>query len=55
MKEGVLSSITWTAKDDATIVSMIEGGSSYAQIATALGKGLKWSDFGNRWNCHLKH
>ena len=32
-------SITWTVEDDATIVSIIVGGSSYAKIASAIGKG----------------
>ena len=46
--------ITWTAEDDATIVSMIEGGSSLAKIAPELGNGLKRNDIKNRWNHHLK-
>jgi hypothetical protein len=43
----------WTAEDDATIMSMITGGSSCTEIALALGKGLK-KDSKNRWNKDLK-
>jgi hypothetical protein len=49
---GRKSCITWTAEDDATIVSMREVGSSFAKIASKLGKGL--NDIQNRWNRHLK-
>jgi hypothetical protein len=38
----------------ATIVSMIESGSSLAKIAPELGNGLKRNDIKNRWNHHLK-
>ena len=31
----------WTAEDNATIVSMIEGDFSYSEIALELGNGLK--------------
>jgi hypothetical protein len=31
----------WTADVDAAIVSMIEGVSSYSEIASELGNGLK--------------
>ena len=53
-KSGPRSSITWTADIDATIVSMKEGGSSFANIASKLGNGLKKNDIQNRWNRHLK-
>ena len=55
VQAGRHSSITWTAEDDATIVSMIVGVSSYAKIASAMGKGLRGKDINNRWNRHLKH
>ena len=48
------SSFSWTAKDDAVIVRMNEGGSSYAEIASALGKGLNKNDIKNRWHKILK-
>jgi hypothetical protein len=41
VQRGTQSSITWTAEVDATIMSMLGGGSSYTEIALALGKGLK--------------
>ena len=41
------SSITWTAEDDEMIVSMITGGSSYTEIASALGKRLEKNDISN--------
>lgn len=31
------------------------GGSSYAEIAITLGKGLKRKDISNRWIGHQKH
>jgi hypothetical protein len=37
------------------IVSMNVGGSSYADIPSALGKGLKSKYISNRWNRHHKH
>jgi shikimate 5-dehydrogenase len=43
-----------TAGDGATIVSMIAGGSSYAEIASALGKGLKPKYISNRWQNRMK-
>ena len=52
VQAGIPSSITWTGNVDATIVSMKEGGSSFAKIASELGKGL--NDIQNRWNRHLK-
>jgi hypothetical protein len=46
----------WTVEYDATIVSMIAGGSSYAKIALAMGKGLRGKDINIMWNRHLlKH
>ena len=45
---------TWTAEDDATIVRMIAGGSSYHKIALAIGKGLRGQDINNRWHRELK-
>jgi hypothetical protein len=53
-KKGPRSRITWTADIDETIVSMKEGGSNFAKIASELGNGLKRNDTQNRWNCHLK-
>jgi hypothetical protein len=47
-------SITWTAEDDATIVIMIVGGSSYAEITSALCKCLKPKDITNRQHNKLK-
>ena len=44
----------WTVDVNATIVRMIEGGSSYLGIASELGNGLKIDDISNRWNRHLK-
>ena len=41
--------ITWTVEDNATIVRMIVGGSAYAEIALAMGKGLERNDISNRW------
>ena len=55
MQAGRHSSITWTAEEDAMIASMNVGGSSYAEIASALGKGLRREDINNRWNSHLNH
>jgi hypothetical protein len=43
-KAGRHSGIAWTAEGDATIVSMNAGGSFYAGIASAYGKGLKKID-----------
>ena len=48
------SSITWTVEDDATIVSMIAGGSSYAKIEWAMGKGPKTKDITNMWHREFK-
>jgi hypothetical protein len=45
---------TWTTEDDEAIMSVIVGGSTYAEIALALGKGQKWSDISKRWNQKLK-
>ena len=45
---------TWTAKDNATIVRMIAGGSSHHKIALAIGKGLRGQDINNRWHRELK-
>ena len=46
----------WTVEYDATIVSMIAGGSYYAKIALAMGKGLRGKDINIMWNRHLlKH
>ena len=45
---------TWTAEDDATIVRMIAGGSSYHKNALAIGKGLRGQDINNRWHRELK-
>ncbi len=45
---------TWIAEDDATIVRMIAGGSSYHKIALAIGKGLRGQDINNRWHRELK-
>ena len=54
VQPGRHSSITWTAGDGATIVSMIAGGSSYAETASALGKGLKPKDIINMRHNKLK-
>ncbi len=54
VQSGQHSSITWTAEDDATIVSMSPGGSSYTKIALALGQGLKKNDTSSRWHFKLK-
>jgi hypothetical protein len=53
MQGGRRSCITWTVEDDATIVSMIEGASSYNKIASALRHN--YDDIENRWRCHLQH
>jgi molecular chaperone DnaK (HSP70) len=45
---------TWTAEEDAMIVSMIASGSSYAEIALAMDKGLGGKDINNRLLNHLK-
>jgi hypothetical protein len=52
---GVAVSTTWTVEDNEAITSMIPGGSTYTEIALAMGKGLKWSDIQSRWTRHLKH
>jgi hypothetical protein len=39
----------WTVDVDATIVSMIAGGSSYSEIALELGNGLNKNHIYNRW------
>ena len=39
--------------DNETIVSMIVGGSFYAEIALALDHN--YDDIQNRWRRHLKH
>jgi hypothetical protein len=44
----------WTAKDNATIVRMIGGGSSYSEIASKLGKDLNRGDICYRWIDHLE-
>ncbi len=44
----------WTAKDNATIVRMIGGGSSYSEIASELGKDLNRGDICYRWINHLE-
>ncbi len=54
VQAGQLNIITWTALDDATIVSMSVGGSSYTEIALALSKGLNRLDIKNRWHWKLK-
>ena len=46
VKTGRHSIIAWTAEDDETIMSMIAGGSSYAEIASALGHN--YDDIKNR-------
>ncbi len=38
-KTGKPNCTTWTAEEDEAIMSMIMGGSTYAKIASALGKG----------------
>ena len=43
----------WTAEVDEAITHMITDGSSYANIASKLGNGLKGSDINNRWTSHL--
>ena len=48
-------SFAWTVEDNEAITSMIPGGSTYTEIALAMGKGLKWSDIQSRWTRHLKH
>jgi hypothetical protein len=48
VKTGPHSSITWTAEDDAMIVRMIMSGSSYPEIALAMGIGLEVQDISNR-------
>ncbi len=55
MQAGRHSSIAWTAEEDATIVSMNVGDSSYAEIVSALGEGLRREDINNRWTRHLNH
>ena len=44
----------WTTEVDATIERMIDGGFSYAKIASKLGNGLKRQDISNRRNRHSK-
>ena len=44
----------WTVEDDATIVRMIDEGSTYNKIALKLGKDLKRMDIINRWTRYLK-
>ena len=44
----------WTAEDNATIVRMIDEGSTYDKIASELGKDLKRMDIINRWHVYLK-
>ena len=41
-------------EDDATIVRMIDEGSTYDKIASKLGKDLKRMDIINRWTRYLK-
>jgi hypothetical protein len=41
-------------EDDAMIVSMIAGGSSYAKIEWAMGKGPKTKDITNMWHREFK-
>ena len=41
-------------KDNATIVRMIGGGSSYSEIASELGKDLNRGDICYRWIDHLE-
>ena len=53
VKTGRHSIIAWTAEDDETIMSMIAGGSSYAEIASALGHN--YDDIKNRRRRGLKH
>jgi hypothetical protein len=44
----------WTVEDDATIVRMIDEGSTYDNIALKFGKDLKRMDIINRWTRYLK-
>jgi hypothetical protein len=48
VKTGPHKSITWAAEDDSTIVRMIMSSSSYPEIASAMGMGLKVQDISNR-------
>ena len=43
----------WTVEDDATIVRMIDEGSTYDKIASKLGKDLKRMDIINRWTRYI--
>ena len=44
----------WTAKVNASIESMINGGVSFSKIASKLGNGLTTTDIINRWHTKLK-
>jgi hypothetical protein len=46
--------VKWTAEDDASIESMINGGVSFSKIASKLGNGLTQTDIQNRWYRELK-
>ena len=46
--------VKWTAEDDASIESMINGGVSFLKIASKLGNGLTQMDIKNRWYRELK-
>jgi len=44
----------WTAEVDASIESMVNGGVSFAKIASKLGNGLSTNMIRHRWDDHLK-
>jgi chemotaxis protein histidine kinase CheA len=44
----------WSAEDDASIESMINGGVFFSKIASKLGNGLTETDIKNRWYRELK-
>ena len=53
-KKAAKGDVKWTAEDDASIESMINGGVSFSKIASKLGNGLTQMDIKNRWYRELK-